>query len=130
CQEHNMPLLVHLPPDPDTCCYLPHKFPELKVIYAHAGVPWFRKVWSLAQNAPNVHIDLSSDYLDAKSLRMAVDHVGYAKCLYGTDGPFGMPQPGDTYDYSRMKSWIEALTISRREKEAMFGSNFLELINR
>ncbi|MGE5417040.1 MAG: amidohydrolase family protein [Acidobacteriota bacterium] len=129
CQERSLPMLVHLPPDPDACFYLPHKFPQLKVIYAHAGVPWFKKVWGLAHSLPNVFIDLSSDYLDAKSLRMAVEYVGHRKCLFGTDGPFGLPQPGDIYDYSRMKGWIENLSIGQSETDAILCSNFLSLIS-
>lgn len=63
CQERNLPLLIHLSAQPESYRYLPEKFPDLKIIYAHAGLPHWRKLWRCVKDYKNVYIDLSRTVL-------------------------------------------------------------------
>lgn len=129
CQEHGYPLLIHLGCRQGSGDYrrLPEKYPGLRVIYAHAGIPYFGRLWEYAKGMKNVYIDLSSPYLDRKLVRKAVDFLGAEKCLYGTDGPYGHQSPGEDYDYGMIRGWVEALPVPGRDLERVFGENFLEI---
>ncbi|MBW1893110.1 MAG: amidohydrolase family protein, partial [Deltaproteobacteria bacterium] len=72
CREKGMPLLIHIGGKKDNGDYmcLSDRHPELKIIYAHAGVPHYRRLWEYANTKKNVYIDLSSPYLD-EPLRLA-----------------------------------------------------------
>jgi predicted TIM-barrel fold metal-dependent hydrolase len=127
CKEHGYPLLMHLGCREGSGDYrrLPEKYPDLKVIYAHAGIPYFRKLWSYAKDKKGVYVDLSGPgYLDQKFIGEAVDFLGADKCLYGTDGPYGEQSPGEDFDYGLRKGWIEALPLSDNEYEKIFSKNF------
>lgn len=127
CQERNLLMLVHLSAQPKSYRYLPEKFPRLKIIYAHAGLPYWRNLWRDMNGYKNVYIDLSSDYLNRDIAVMAVKAMGYQKCLYGTDGPYGMSK-GGSYDYSRIKRMIEQMALSEHQKEAILGDTFSNLL--
>jgi predicted TIM-barrel fold metal-dependent hydrolase len=130
CREHGYPLLIHLGSKGGCGDYrmLPEKFPGLKIIYAHAGIPYFRGLWAYVRDREDVYIDLSSPYLDRKLAREAVDFLGAGKCLYGTDGPYGEQAPGEDYDYGLIKGWIEDLPQSDRELERIFSDNFQSIM--
>jgi len=114
--------------------YLPEKFPNLKIIYLHAGVPFFKELWNYFKvnkdKYPNVYLDLSSPYVDEFIIKDAIDSFGADKCLYGTDGPYGYQQKGDGYDYGLIKGWIEDLPILQEDKEKILYKNFERLIAR
>lgn len=128
CQSRNIPILIHLSSETGSYKYLPQLFPDLKIIYAHAGVPFWKKLWDFVKDQPNVYVDTSSDYLTPAIVKMAVKTLGYRKVLYGCDGPYGMEEYNE-YDYSAKKNWIELLPISNFEKEYIFCKNFLGLVN-
>ena len=132
CREHGYPLLIHLGSYGGSGDYrrLPEKYPGLKVIYAHAGIPYYRALWAYIKDKKNVYIDLSSPYLNQKLIRMAVDFLGAEKCLYGTDGPYGAQREGEDYDYGLIKDWIASLPLSDKELEKVFSGNFESLIKR
>lgn len=127
CEEKGVPMLIHLSSERDSYKYLPEKYPKLKLIYAHAGLPFWKGLWKYIKDKPNVFIDTSSDYLTPSIVKMAVDALGYRKLLYGCDGPYGMKEY-NVYDYSAKKHWIEMLPIPDHEKEYIMGGNFFELI--
>jgi predicted TIM-barrel fold metal-dependent hydrolase len=130
CKEYGYPLLIHLGSRGGSGDYrrLPEKYPGLKVIYAHAGIPYYRKLWAYIKDKEGVYIDLSSPYLDQELVRKAVDFLGADKCLYGTDGPYGQQSPGEDYDYGLIKGWIEALPLSEKDFRKIFSENFEALI--
>ncbi|MRH41464.1 amidohydrolase family protein [Aquibacillus halophilus] len=129
CQEKGIPIIIHLSSEPYSYKYLPDKYPNLKVIYAHAGLPFWKKLWKYAKDQPNVFVDSSSDYLSASMVEKVVDALGYRKVLYGCDGPYGMKRFNE-YDYSHKKSWVDSLEIPEHQKEYIFGKNFLSLIEK
>ena len=131
CVEKKVPLLLHLGGKPDNgdFRYLPERHSDLNLIYAHAGVPYYGKLWPYVKEKKNVYIDLSSPYLDEPLRRAAVEGVGPGKCLYGTDGPFGYPAPGDhKYDHGAILAEIERFPLSMAEKERILGGNFAEMV--
>jgi len=130
CVENNFPLLIHLGGNKDNgnFRYLPDKYPELKTIYAHAGIPHYSRMWPYVKEKKNVYVDLSSPYLNEQLRAEAVKALGAENCLYGSDGPFGYPAEDDQYDHGAIKSEIERLPISQKEKEMILGANFAALV--
>ncbi|MCY8939655.1 amidohydrolase family protein [Peribacillus frigoritolerans] len=128
CETKGIPMIIHLSSEPDSYKYLPENYPELKLIYAHAGLPFWKKLWNYVKNQPNVFVDTSSDYLNPSIVRNAVESLGYRKVLYGCDGPYGMKKFNE-YDYLTKKSWVDSLQIPDNQKEYILGKNFLALID-
>ena len=126
CREHDKPFLIHLGSRGGSGDFrrLPEKYPGVKIIFAHAGIPYYRGLWSYIKGRKNLFVDLSSPYLSRGLVRMAVDFLGAEKCLYGTDGPYGAQALGEDYDYGWIKGWIESLPVSDREREMIFHVNF------
>ncbi|CAG9606393.1 amidohydrolase family protein [Pseudoneobacillus rhizosphaerae] len=127
CESKGVPMIIHLSSEKESYKYLPENFPKLKLIYAHGGLPFWKKLWKYVKDQPNVFVDTSSDYLNPFIVKMAVETLGYRKVLFGCDGPYGMKKFNE-YDYSEKKSWIEAIQIPDIQKEYILGKNFLGLI--
>jgi uncharacterized protein len=128
CESKGVPMIIHLSSEPDSFKYLPDNYPNLKLIYAHAGLPFWKKLWNYVKDQPNVFVDTSSDYLNASLVKKAVESLGYRKVLFGCDGPYGMKKFNE-YDFSSKKGWIDSLQIPDNQKEYILGKNFLELID-
>ncbi|MFW6335337.1 MAG: amidohydrolase family protein [Desulfosalsimonas sp.] len=128
CAEKNLPLLIHLGgrKDNGNFRYLPERHPGLRLIYAHAGVPHYKRLWDYISGRENLYIDLSSPYLDEKLRLEALGAVGPEKCMYGTDGPFGYPAEDGMYDHGAILSEIRRLPVSEHERGKILGGNFLE----
>lgn len=127
CESKGVPMIIHLSSEKDSYKYLPENFPRLKLIYAHAGLPFWKELWKYVKYQSNVFVDTSSDYLNPIIVKMAVETLGYRKVLFGCDGPYGMKKYNE-YDYSDKKSWIDFLPIPDNQKEYILGKNFLGLI--
>ncbi|XRG77737.1 amidohydrolase family protein [Rossellomorea sp. GAMAL-10_SWC] len=127
CESKGVPMIIHLSSEIDSYKYLPENFPKLKLIYAHAGLPFWRNLWKYVKEQPNVYVDTSSDYLNPSIVKQAVEALGYRKVLFGCDGPYGM-KTFNQYDYSDKKRWVESLLIPDNDKEYILGKNFLGLI--
>ena len=124
CEERNLPILMHLGGDRESgdYRYLPERHPRLKIVYAHAAIPYFREVWNYAKEKEYVFVDLSSTvYTNQAVLSSVIQTLGTTKCLYGTDGPYAEATQG------RMLDRILQLSISDNEREQIIGRNFLEL---
>lgn len=127
-QELGLPVLVHLGFDGRGAVrWLLETYPALKVIFAHAAMPYYKALWPVLRAHRNAYVDLSSGHLSEGFARTAVRAVGAEKCLYGTDSPYGFGTP-DGYDYGAIKEWIERMPVTARERDRMLGGNFLELV--
>lgn len=103
--------------------------PDLKLLLAHAGFPLYSETWDRIKNYKNVYIDLSqSSYLNDRMTKEAVDFLGVEKCLFGTDGPYGVHGNDDLFDYSFIKRRIDKLFPDKEIKKRLLGENFLEFI--
>jgi predicted TIM-barrel fold metal-dependent hydrolase len=124
CEELRLPVLVHLGfGESGRWQVLTDACPKLRLIFAHAGMPWFGKIWDAIRTNPNLHLDVSSPYLDEKLVRNAVRAVGPERALYGTDAPYGFPAEDHTYDYGRIRGWVERLPCRTGEIELLLGGN-------
>lgn len=125
-EELGLPMLVHLGFDSHgNYPWLIDMFPKLKIIFAHLGVPFYKKMWPSVSNNPNVFMDISSTYhVNEKLVRDAVKIIGAHKCLFGTDTPYAHED-----SIFRIKRWVENLDVSDDDKEGIFSKNFLRLIN-
>lgn len=104
------------------------RFPRLTVIAAHAGFPFYDDLWRHRDACPNLHVDLSSPYLDERLARAAVAAMGPHRTLYGTDSPYGFHEGDGSYDYGAIRGWVERLPVSARDREKILGENFLSLL--
>jgi uncharacterized protein len=123
CESKGIPMIIHLSSEPDSYKYLPEIYPKLKVIYAHAGLPFWKKLWKFVKDQPNVFVDTSSDYLNRSIVKNVVESLGYRKVLYGCDGPYGMKKFNE-YDYSVKKCLIESLQIPITKRNIFLGKTF------
>jgi predicted TIM-barrel fold metal-dependent hydrolase len=128
-EELRLPVLIHLGfgARGDVRAIL-DAFPKLVVIAAHAGVPLYDDLWRLARTYPTLHVDLSSPYIDEALARAAVKAMGPERCLYGTDAPYGFHEGDGSYDYGRIKGWIERMPITSEEQERILGARFAEIV--
>jgi len=126
CRKKGWPMLVHLGGDRLRGDYrfLPERHPGLKIIYAHAGLPFYAELWKYVKGKQNVFVDLSSPYLDGPLVQKAVAALGPDKCLYGTDGPYGFNDINGQYDHSVTLSWVYNLKLNDAAKEKILGGNF------
>ncbi len=125
CAEKGWPLLAHIGSDRERgdFRYLPERHPNLKIIYAHAGIPFYRELWEYTKSKANVYVDLSNPvFVNALVLPEVVKALGVEKCLHGTDGPYAHANQG------RMAKRIHQLPLTEAEKARILGGNFMEMI--
>jgi predicted TIM-barrel fold metal-dependent hydrolase len=129
CQERGKPMLVHLGAGAERgdFRYLPKRFPKLKLVYAHAGIPWYRSLWEDLLRRELVFVDLSSPYLNKELRYAALRALGASRCLYGTDGPYGYPAPDGGYNHGAILRQIERFGLSAQDLDRVLGGNFTEL---
>ena len=130
--EINKPLLIHpgwgSHGDYDA---LLKELPDLKLLLAHAGFPLYSETWDKIKNFKNVYVDLSqTSYLNGRMTKAVVDYLGPEKCLFGTDGPYGVHGDDDLFDYSFIKRRIETLFPDKGVQKRLLGENFLEFIEK
>jgi predicted TIM-barrel fold metal-dependent hydrolase len=124
------PLLIHAGFDEHgDYSVLLQKVHDLKLILAHAGFPLYADTWNKIKNNRNVYVDLSqTSYLNERTTWQAVEYLGVEKCLFGTDGPYGVHGDDDLFDYSFIKRRIEKLFPDKEVQKRLLGENFSELI--
>jgi predicted TIM-barrel fold metal-dependent hydrolase len=99
--------------------------PGLQLILAHAAFPEYKDAWPVIRDSPNVCVDLSqTSYVGRRMLRDVVDALGPDRCLYGTDGPYGLLPP---YEYSEIKNRIEATVTDPGARRRILGENMSDL---
>jgi predicted TIM-barrel fold metal-dependent hydrolase len=129
CEERRRPMLVHLGAGRERGDFrrLPERFPRLSVVYAHAGIPWYRALWEYAVRRDNVFVDLSSPYLDKALRHETLRALGPSRCLYGSDGPYGYPGPDGGYDHGAILRQIDSAGLSAADLDRVLGGNFAAL---
>lgn len=129
CEERSMPMLIHLGTGTNgDYKRLPKRFPLLRVLYAHAGVPYAPAICAFAREAKNVYVDLSSPgYVDARIAKASLRLAGANKCLFGSDGPY-FHHHADRLDYGPALATFEGLGLSDADRARVAHDNFLELV--
>ncbi len=129
-QELKLPALIHLGfGRRGDYRAIATKFPRLVVIAAHAGFPFYADLWAHARDCPNLHVDLSSPYIDERLARAAVAALGPERCLYGTDSPYGFHEGDGSYDYREIRRWVERMPVSEVGRDRIFADNFRGLLD-
>ena len=105
------------------------KAPGLKLILAHAGFPLYFDTLKNIKDNKNVYVDLSqTSYLNGRTTQQAVEYLGIERCLFGTDGPYGIHGNDHLFDYSFIKRRIERLFPAREIQKKLLGENFSKFI--
>ena len=128
CEQLGLPMLIHLGfGERGQWQLIADRHPELRLVFAHCGMPYFDKLWPGADAYPNIHLDVSSPYLNESLVRRAVKVLGPHRMLYGTDAPYGFHGDDESYDYHHIKAWVERLPCSSHDIDRLLGQNALEL---
>jgi predicted TIM-barrel fold metal-dependent hydrolase len=131
CEELGLPILIHLGfARRGDWRVLADACPRLRMIFAHAGIPHYDRMWGAIRDDARLFLDVSSPYLDEALVRDAVRAVGPERVLYGTDAPYGFHDAGGGYDYGAIRGWVERLPVPAREIDRVLGGNVLELLDR
>ena len=129
CEDLGLPVLIHLGfRARGDFRSMASTYPKLKIIAAHAGFPFYGDLWRYKNAHPNLHVDLSSPYIDEALARQAVRAMGPERCLYGTDAPYGATEGDGTFDYRTIRGWVDRMPCSGRERDGILGANFAQLI--
>jgi len=106
-------------------------FPRTKMIVAHMGrflstdKQLLDQFIGLAEEFSNVHLDLSGVVIVEKIVE-AVERIGSARMLWGTDGPDKQP---DTFTYARKElGKIRRLNLSEEDKANLLGRTACKLL--
>lgn len=131
CETLQIPILIHLGfAGRGRWQLLTDRYPRLRLIFAHAGMPHFARMWrdtAWARNR-NLYIDVSSPYLSEGLVRRAVRVVGAERALFGTDAPYGFHEPDSSYDYMHVRRWVERLPVRAGDIDRILGDNVAELL--
>ncbi len=121
------PMLIHCGFDEDgDFRSLLAEVPGLALILAHAAFPEYKDAWPTIRDSSNLFVDLSqTSYVGPRMLRDVIDALGPDRCLYGTDGPYGLSPP---YEYSEIKNRIEAVVTDPGARRRILGQNMSDLI--
>ena len=131
CQELGLPILIHLGfGDRGAWRVLVDAAPRLRLIFAHAGIPHYDRLWGAIRDDHRLAIDVSSPYLDEALVRDAVAAVGPERVLYGTDAPYGFHGADGQYDYGAIRGWVQRLRAPARDIDRILGGNTLALLDR
>lgn len=130
CEELGWPVLIHLGfRRRGDFRSMASTYPKLNIIAAHAGFPFYGDLWRYKNAYPNLHVDLSSPYIDETLARQAVVAMGPERCLYGTDAPYGAVEADGSFDYRTIRGWVDRMPCSGRKRDGILGANFARLID-
>jgi predicted TIM-barrel fold metal-dependent hydrolase len=149
-QEMGIPVTVHMGTSPARYTKyefgMPYlldivgqKFPDLKLLVAHGGIPWLDECISMVVRHPNFYIDLSytsvvltREELFRYLLRCKRWGLPLSRVCWGTDYP--LHETLDTLvpkflSLNEEASRLNAPKFSDEEMELMLGGNFLRVCN-
>ncbi|HQP30027.1 MAG TPA: TatD family hydrolase [Deltaproteobacteria bacterium] len=102
--------------------------PDLKLILAHAAFPEYGDTWKTIRHMKNVFVDLSqTSYVGERATRDVVAYLGVERCLYGTDGPYGLSGRDGRFDYDFLKNRLKRIFPDRGVQDRLLSQNFMEL---
>ena len=131
CEELGLPILIHLGfGERGRWRVLADACPRLRLIFAHAGIPHYDRMWGAIRDDRRLWIDVSSPYLDEALVRDAVAAVGPDRVLYGTDAPYGFHADDGGYDYGAIRGWVERLPVASGAIDRVLGDNVVRLLAR
>ena len=130
CEELGIAILVHLGfGERGVWKVLADACPRLKIIFAHAGIPHWPRMWNEVRDDPRLWVDVSGPFLDEKLVRTAIAALGPERVMYGTDAPYGFHDASGAYDYGAIKGWVERLPVPAAGVDRVLGGNALSLLD-
>ena len=123
------PLLIHLGFDRyGEILPLVNAFPSLKLVIAHAGIPYYQTLWRKLKGRPNIFFDLSAHAFVSKNIMQdVVKAAGPERCLFGTDGPYGPRLENGLFDHGPMIAMVKSAFSDSGIQKRLFFQNFAEL---
>lgn len=99
-----------------------HQCPDLKIVYAHMGHPWWREVIMIIRRNDNVYADISANFYHPwdfyNSLELAHEWGQLDKLLFGSDFPVATPK--ETIDGLRhINDMLEGTRLPRIPEDAI-----------
>lgn len=131
--EFGLPLIVHTGFDPimgmedyghpRDAGEVAAAFPDLTVVMAHMGMPFFDETREVMRECGNVYTDLSMaiDFLDLRELCALVREIGPERILFGSDFPF--------CDTAESLRHMEELEVTSEERKLILGENARRVLN-
>jgi hypothetical protein len=105
-----------------------HQFPDLKIVFAHIGHPWWREVIMLIRRNENMYADLSGNFYHPwdfyNSLVLAHEWGQLDKLLFGSDFPLTTPKE-TINSLINLNNMLEGTRLPRIPEDAI-----QEIINR
>ena len=129
--ERGVPCLIDFGGRLNEVKRLARAFPQTKILVAHLGrylcrdeAPIDRCI-ALAERYPNLFLDASGVALPDK-IREAVQRIGAARVIWGTDGPHQSP---DTVSFARTEfDKVRTLGLSPEDEAAVLGGSIADLL--
>jgi predicted TIM-barrel fold metal-dependent hydrolase len=113
-------------------------FPDLKIIMAHFGNPWWEEAWKMIGSHKNIYADLSGGDTFRRSIDMwkeilapngNLDTGAVSKLCFGTDGQSFLPGHYGTPDvYKLYERLFDVLKIPTELQEKVNRGNILKLL--
>jgi len=119
CEEHQIPVLTHSGEDDPGCGpaavrTVAERHPGLVLIVGHACLFSSREVVEVAEDHPNVHLELSVNY-EAAKLEDTIARLGCGRLLFGSDAPLHNP--------SVMVQRIKVIGLPEEEQDKILCQN-------
>jgi len=105
-QKHGLPIIIHMattftgsfPLEYARPIYIDEiaiSYPELTIVLAHLGHPWYEEAAAVIRRHPHVYADISALYYRPwqfyNALLTVVEYGVHSKVLFGSDFPFTVP---------------------------------------
>jgi predicted TIM-barrel fold metal-dependent hydrolase len=122
--------------DPLAVAAIAVRHPEVPVVIPHFGAGFFREALMAADQAPNIVLDSSSSngwikFVPGLTLRdvfaRAIDVVGEARILFGTDSSF-FPRGWHRAIFETQRDVLSSLGCGEDVQAAIFGGNFQRIL--
>ncbi len=117
---------------------LSRRHPDLKIVMAHYGNPWWEEAWKIAWSTPNVYADMGGGTAFTRSLLMwremlapngLLDEASVAKLMFATDVRYFDSEP-QVEPYIRFyEDLLEAVGAPESLRERVNCGNALALFN-
>jgi predicted TIM-barrel fold metal-dependent hydrolase len=128
CEELGLSILIHLGfGERGVWKVLADACPKLRIVFAHAGIPHWPRMWNEVRTDKRLWVDVSGPFLDEPLVRTAVAALGPERVMYGTDAPYGFHDAHGAYDYGAIKRWVERLPLGAADVDRVLGGNALAL---
>ncbi len=101
-------------------------FPEMPVIGAHFGAPWFEEASAVMRVNPNVYFDTSGGALGCSPaiFEKMIEPVAFEKFIFGTDSlarDFAIP-------YEKVQKFFEDMDLNPEVRNRIIGDNAAYLL--